>query len=489
MYYIIAAFFVFIGLLVLSVENRHFKAGYSFSFLSGVGYLLFEQSTFIGDKISILDRTFTYWDLLFTFGIGIGLPIVFQGVLWIIYRNRPKEKIGLDYDLITGVISFLHFGMSIFVGHLIASSWGVFSVAFGHLLIYTFARFIFKHVKLIGTERNNSLALIALLPIVAIGAGFENINLFDGNVMLGFFSGAVFVLINLVAGLLSEKLTTRYAVLFLSIFLFVGGGLGFLVKENFGGIETLIAGIYSIVVVVAFARSFGNPLRLINFDFNSLLFLFTGLLLLLSPFISKPDLNEGKIKTTGSEISIEKNEVLTNNGEKIEVIKIEENGIGNWNIQPDASNLTFQILSMGKPTDGRFDSFSGSIYIDSLLTKSKVEIVVNMESINTFSEGRDKSLKGADYFDINKYPKATFISDSIYFKDTSYVASGSLTMIGATLPTDINFILSKKAITDDQIEFSIWKGSFLIDRSKFGMKESKGIDNKVNLSFEIEGRE
>lgn len=489
MYYAIAIFFLFIGLLVLTIENRHFKAAYSFSFISGIGYLLYKETIFEGINFTISNRSFDIWDVLFTFGIGIGLPIALQAVLWFIYRNKPKEQIGLDYDLITGVLSFLHFGISIFIGHLIAGSWGVFAIAFGHLIIYTFGRFILKHVSLIGTERNNSLAILALVPLIAGNAGFDSINIFDGNVMLGFFSGAVFVLMNLVAGLLSEKLSTRYLVLFLSLLLFVGGGLGYLIKENFGGLETLVAGIYSIVVVVAFARSFGNPLRLINFDFNSLLFLFTGLLLLLAPYISKPDLTEGKVVTQGTEIELDKKVISTENGQTINVIKIEKNAVGHWKSFQEASNLTFQILSQGKPTDGRFDQFSGNIFIDSILSNSKIEFTVDVASINTFSKQRDEHLIAQDYFDVAQFPKAVFKSDSIYFSDTCYVAMGNFTMKEKSNQIPIYFNLDKKATTDENKEFTVWKGRFEIDRTQFNMEHKKGIDDFVQLHFVVEARQ
>lgn len=60
---------------------------------------------------------------------------------------------------------------------------------------------------------------------------------------------------------------------------------------------------------------------------------------------------------------------------------------------------------------GRFDSFDGQFTIDDdNLSNSKVSVTIDMNSINTNHERRDKHLRDADFFEVNKYPTATFVS-------------------------------------------------------------------------------
>jgi polyisoprenoid-binding protein YceI len=83
-----------------------------------------------------------------------------------------------------------------------------------------------------------------------------------------------------------------------------------------------------------------------------------------------------------------------------------------WNIDPDHSNLGFKIKHlMVSNVKGNFEKYTGVVEIDDKdITKSKVEVTIDTNSINTNVKKRDDHLRSADFFDVAKYPTMTFVS-------------------------------------------------------------------------------
>ena len=77
-----------------------------------------------------------------------------------------------------------------------------------------------------------------------------------------------------------------------------------------------------------------------------------------------------------------------------------------WNIDPDHSNVGFKVRHlMVSNVKGSFDKHTGTVDInDKDITKSKVEVTIDTNSINTNVQKRDEHLRSADFFDVAKYP-------------------------------------------------------------------------------------
>ena len=60
---------------------------------------------------------------------------------------------------------------------------------------------------------------------------------------------------------------------------------------------------------------------------------------------------------------------------------------------------------------GRFDTFTGTFTYDAKHPeKNSVKVIIDTASINSNHAKRDKHLRSADFFDVGKYPTATFES-------------------------------------------------------------------------------
>src|SRR5262245_22249976 len=83
------------------------------------------------------------------------------------------------------------------------------------------------------------------------------------------------------------------------------------------------------------------------------------------------------------------------------------------------STVGFAVSILGGMSSviGKFTDFTVAIeYDEADITKSSVDAVIKATSIDTGIENRDKHLRTADFFDVEKYPEITFKSSSVIKK-------------------------------------------------------------------------
>lgn len=117
---------------------------------------------------------------------------------------------------------------------------------------------------------------------------------------------------------------------------------------------------------------------------------------------------------------------------------------GNYTIDRAHSVIGFSI-GHNEVTfvSGRFKEFSGAIHFDDKdVSKSSVEFKAKVESIDTGVEGRDKHLRTADFFEVEKYPEMTFKSTRVERKGKGYVLNGDLTLKGVTRQVTLPFTIT-----------------------------------------------
>lgn len=101
--------------------------------------------------------------------------------------------------------------------------------------------------------------------------------------------------------------------------------------------------------------------------------------------------------------------------------------------------VTFRIPHLGFSwLNGRFDDFSGTFsYDDAKPEESKVKVEINTDSINTNHAERDKHLRGKDFLDTSKFPKAVFESTAVKMDGDTATIVGNLTLHGVTKEVEI----------------------------------------------------
>jgi len=115
-----------------------------------------------------------------------------------------------------------------------------------------------------------------------------------------------------------------------------------------------------------------------------------------------------------------------------------------WNIDAVHSNVKFTVTHLViSEVEGSFKIFSGTINSPVPdFSNASIDFSVDINSINTDNEMRDKHLKSDDFFNAEKFPKMVFKSTS--FKKISgkkYLLTGNLTIRDITKPirVDVTF--------------------------------------------------
>ncbi len=154
---------------------------------------------------------------------------------------------------------------------------------------------------------------------------------------------------------------------------------------------------------------------------------------------------------------------------------------GVYNFDLAHSNIGFRIKHMGlAEVPGSFTDYTGSIsYNADDVTKSFVNFTAKVASVNTGIEARDKHLRTADFFEVEKFPEMSFKSTKIEKKgENQFVAIGDFTLKGVTkqiaLPFTINgFLKDPRAVKIGVSAIST------INRQDYGITWGKVLDNNV----------
>jgi polyisoprenoid-binding protein YceI len=98
------------------------------------------------------------------------------------------------------------------------------------------------------------------------------------------------------------------------------------------------------------------------------------------------------------------------------------------------SEVAFQVRHLLSKVRGRFTEFDGTIEFDEVNPQdSRVDVTIQASSIDTAEPDRDKHLRSADFFDVEKYPTLAFVSTSVTPAGVNrYDVRGDLTIHGVT---------------------------------------------------------
>lgn len=120
---------------------------------------------------------------------------------------------------------------------------------------------------------------------------------------------------------------------------------------------------------------------------------------------------------------------------------------------------------------------------------STVNVTINTADISTGIPQLDEHLKGPLFFDVTKFPTATFVSNKVTVigKTTAKVA-GILTVHGVSKPVTLSVTLNKIGINPINNKMTVgFSASTTIKRSDFGMSTLlPGLGDEVKINIEAE---
>ena len=167
-----------------------------------------------------------------------------------------------------------------------------------------------------------------------------------------------------------------------------------------------------------------------------------------------------------------------------------------WAIDPGHTVAEFGVKHLMVSTvKGRFTGVSGTIELDEQdVTRSRVDVAIDVATVNTHDEKRDAHLRSDDFFAAEQFPRITFTSTKVEpnGKDRLNV-SGDLTIRGVTLPVTLDVEFNGRATAPWGSEVIAYSAATTINRKDFGLAwnvalEAGGVavGDKVKIAIEAE---
>jgi len=155
------------------------------------------------------------------------------------------------------------------------------------------------------------------------------------------------------------------------------------------------------------------------------------------------------------------------------------------------ASIQFRISHLGTSwLTGRFNTFTGSFNYDAANpAAASVNVEIDVNSFDSNHAERDKHIRGDEYLDVAKHPKATFKSTSYTpNKDNTGVMKGILTLYGTS--KEISIDVNKVGEGEDP--WGGYRAGFAgtteIQPKDFGMNYQLGpAAETVYLELHIEG--
>ena len=163
-----------------------------------------------------------------------------------------------------------------------------------------------------------------------------------------------------------------------------------------------------------------------------------------------------------------------------------------WVSDPAHSEVDFSVshLTITK-VHGRFGKVAATLELDQTeITRSKVKATIEVSTVDTGEDARDRHLKSPAFFDVANFPAATFTSTSVAKSGNGLIVTGNLTLHGVTQPVVLNVEGPTGPVQgQDRKPHSGFSATATISRSAFGIGSSipeAAVGDEVKLTIEMD---
>jgi polyisoprenoid-binding protein YceI len=156
-----------------------------------------------------------------------------------------------------------------------------------------------------------------------------------------------------------------------------------------------------------------------------------------------------------------------------------------WQADQTAGRLEFTATQAGAKFTGAFTRFHVTLEFDpSHPDRGRLDVTVDVASIDTQDPERDEILRSPDFFWVEKHPQAMFHAGRFERAGALWRAPGELTIRGATKPVPVTFTLSPDRGP------AIMKGGATLKRLAFGLGQgdwasTEWVGDDVDVRFEL----
>jgi polyisoprenoid-binding protein YceI len=168
---------------------------------------------------------------------------------------------------------------------------------------------------------------------------------------------------------------------------------------------------------------------------------------------------------------------------------------GDYKVEGYHTQVEFSVLHFGfTDFSGLFAGASGTLKLDpAQISTSKLEVTIPMQSVITTVSKLNDELKGEKWFDVAKFPSATFSSTKVSSTSKGeLLISGNLTLHGVTKPVLLHARLVGAGVNPLDKAYTIgFEATGTVKRSEFGVSAYvPAVSDDVRLTiagaFELE---
>jgi polyisoprenoid-binding protein YceI len=163
--------------------------------------------------------------------------------------------------------------------------------------------------------------------------------------------------------------------------------------------------------------------------------------------------------------------------------------VAHYVLDPAKSSLEFSFMQAGAQNKGRFTHYAVSFdFSPDNLAASRLDVTVEINSLDTGDQERDDTLRGTDLFAAAKFTQAHFAASQIQRTAAGYEAIGKLTLRGVT--RDMRVPFSFRTATEAGVAVGYMSGKTSLHRLDYGVgqgdwKATDQVGNDVGVTFAL----
>jgi polyisoprenoid-binding protein YceI len=167
-----------------------------------------------------------------------------------------------------------------------------------------------------------------------------------------------------------------------------------------------------------------------------------------------------------------------------------------WEIDSSASELGFSLRHIVvSEIQGRFRDWGGEMIFDPAdVTRTQIQVWVDVASIDTGSPDRDAHLRSSEFMDVPRFPRAQFTSDDVSLRrEGEALIAGRLQLHGVTRYVELHVAAQRTWVDARGLAHASYRVRGNVDRQSFGLHWNQDLDvggivvgDKVQLDARVE---
>jgi polyisoprenoid-binding protein YceI len=160
-----------------------------------------------------------------------------------------------------------------------------------------------------------------------------------------------------------------------------------------------------------------------------------------------------------------------------------------WDVDSIHSGIYFTVRHLGIiDVHGIFEKSSGTVMLDDQdISKSTVNATVDVSSVETGVDPRNKHLQTPDFFDVMKFPAMSFQSTKIWKTESGGIKmTGNLTIHGVTKEVTFDVTAPTAPISAMKATRRGVSATAKINRKDFGISFDDTVGDDIVIDLEID---